>query len=249
MVRGLLFAVYCGMMYGMTDEMTMEERVALGKALISTKHPELYTYLSRRARAWRTDDSRVEDIISGTIERLLIENSTKPFDNARTLWGRATNICKEEIAQSFASRLPLSGVKFQAHRTATLALQAAQGDPKAAYHMQTGTSRVGRELLFAVAHGPSLYSPEYMQDLNPIDGDNPTELTSHDEDNIRLAITSLSEKEQTVVRNRMWLRMTNKQCAEEMHVSVESVRKTWATALKKLRPVLQASLSERYSDM
>jgi len=229
--------------------MTMEERIAFGKALISTKHPELYTYLARRARAWRTDDSRIEDIISGTIERLLIENTVKPFDNARTLWGRATNIAKEEIAQSFASRLPLSGVKFQAHRTATLALQAAGGDPKAAYHMQTGTSRVGRELLFAVAHGPSLYSPEYMQDLNPLDDENLSVLSSQDEDNIRIAIASLSEKEQTVVRNRMWLRMTNKQCAEEMQVSVENVRKTWASALKKLRPVLQTSLSDKYSDM
>lgn len=236
------------MMYGMTEEMTMEERVTFGKALISTKYAELYSYLSRRARAWRTDDSRVDDIIHSTLERLLIENNTKPFDNARTLWGRATNLAKEEIAQSFASRLPLSGVKHQAHRTATLALQAAQGDPKAAYHLQTGTSRVGRELLFAVAYGPSLYSPEYIQDLNPLDADNPTELTSHDEDNIRLAIASLNDKEQMVVRNRMWLRMTNKQCAEEMRVSVETVRRTWATALKKLRPVLQASLSSKYSD-
>lgn len=217
--------------------------------IIEEKFEELQKYLYNKCYAWRADYSRFDDIVQSTVERLLIENETKAFEDSRTLWGRATNIVKEEIAQTFADRLPVSGVKHQAHWTATKALQGADGDPKAAYHAQTGTSRVGRELIFAVAHGPSLYSPEYLQDLDPEEREDKSSLTSQDEDNIRVAIAELSEIEQKVVHLRMWLRLTNKQAAEELGLSTDRVRKVWQGAVRKLRPTLMVSLEHRgYAD-
>lgn len=214
--------------------------------LIEEKFVELKAHVLRQARSWRTDESRYDDIVQSTMERLLIENAKREFMDARVLWGRATNIARECIAQSFADRLPVSGVRHQAHWTATKALQAHSGDPRAAYAGQVGTSRVGRELMFAVAHGPSLYSPEYLSDLEPIEGERNTSLSTYDEDNIRVAISELDDKEQQVVRLRMWMRMTNAQAAEEMGLSAESVRKIWSRSMRKLKPVLETSLSARY---
>lgn len=213
--------------------------------LLEEKYDELQKYIRSRAFAWRADASRMDDIVQSTMVRLFEENSKREFEDARTLWGRATNIAKEEIAQTFADRLPVSGVKFQAHWTATKALQAADGDPKAAYHAQTGTSRVGRELIFAVAHGPSLYSPEYLQDLDHEEREDTSSLTSQDEDNIRVAISELTEQEQKVVHLRMWLRLTNAQTAEELGLSTDRVRKIWQGAVRKLRPILTVSLEHR----
>lgn len=214
-------------------------------SLFEDKFAELEKYIKSKAYSWRADPSRLDDIVQSTTLRLLEENKKNEFADARTLWGRATNIVKEEIAQTFADRLPVSGVKFQAHWTATKALQAAGGDPRAAYHAQTGTSRVGRELIFAVAHGPSLYSPEYLQDLDPEEREEKSSLTSQDEDNIRVAISELSEVEQKVVHLRMWLRLTNKQAAEELGLSTDRVRKIWQGAVRKLRPTLSVSLEHR----
>ena len=216
-----------------------------GTALLAAKHEELDKYLRSRAYAWRADASRMDDIVHSTFVRLLLENEKREFPSARELWGRATNIVKEEIAQTFADRLPVSGVKFQAHYTATKALQSANGDPRAAYHAQTGTSRVGRELIFAVAHGPSLYSPEYLQDLDHEEREDTSSLTSQDEDNIRVAISELTEQEQKVVHMRMWLRLTNAQTAEELGLSTDRVRKIWQGAVRKLRPILSVSLEHR----
>lgn len=216
--------------------------------LIEQKFDELKAHILRQARSWRTDESRYDDIVQSTFERLLIENAKREFVDARVLWGRATNIARECIAQSFADRLPVSGVKHQAHWTATKALAAHGGDPRAAYAGQQGTSRVGRELMFAVAHGPSLYSPEYLADIDPEDVEHETHLSTHDEDNIRVAIASLTEREQQVVRLRMWMRYTNAQAAEELGIGIEAVRKAWSRAQKTLKPILQASLGARYKD-
>lgn len=213
--------------------------------LLEEKYDELQKYIRSKAFAWRADASRMDDIVQSTMVRLFEENVKKEFEDARTLWGRATNIAKEEIAQTFADRLPVSGVKFQAHWTATKALQAAGGDPRAAYHAQTGTSRVGRELIFAVAHGPSLYSPEYLQDLDAEEREDTSSLTSQDEDNVRVAISELSEQEQKVVHLRMWLRLTNAQTAAELGLSTDRVRKIWQGAVRKLRPTLSVSLEHR----
>lgn len=221
-----------------------------GKALIERKHKELTNFLRGRAYGWRADPSRIDDIVSSTMMRLLVENETKkPFSDARMLWGRATNLVKEEIAQTFADRLPLSGVKFQAHRTATLALQRAGGDPRSAYGLQTGTSRVGRELLYAVAYGPSLFSPEYLQDVDmmmPGDEASLSELTLQEEDSIRAAMASLDWFEKQVVHLRMWMQLSNAQAAEELHVNSEKVRKTWSKAIKKLKPLLEVALSDKF---
>lgn len=214
-------------------------------SLFEDKFEELEKYIKSKAYSWRADPSRMDDIVQSTTLRLLEENVRSEFADARTLWGRATNIVKEEIAQTFADRLPVSGVKFQAHWTATKALQAADGDPKAAYHTQTGTSRVGRELIFAVAHGPSLYSPEYLQDLDTQEREDVSSLTSQDEDNVRVAISELTEQEQKVVHMRMWLRLTNAQTAEELGLSTDRVRKIWQGAVRKLRPILSVSLEHR----
>lgn len=214
-------------------------------SLIEEKFEELSKYISGKAYGWRADESRREDIIQSTMLRLLEEDSRKEFTDARILWGRATNIAKEEIAQTFADRLPVSGVKFQAHWTATKALQAANGDPRAAYSMQTGTSRVGRELIYAVAHGPSLYSPEYLSDLDPEGREETTTITSQDEDNIRVAISELSTQEQKIVHMRMWLRMSNAEVASELELSTDRVRKVWQGAVRKLRPILSISLEHR----
>lgn len=214
----------------------------MGMSLIEEKYEELVKYLHGKCYSWRADFSRYDDIVSSTVARLLQEDKEKPFENARQLWGRATNIVKEEIAQTFADRLPVSGVKFQAHWTATKALQAAGGDPRAAYGMQTGTSRVGRELIFAVAHGPSLYSPEYLSDINLPDELPTSSLTQQDEDNVRVAMYELTEQERQVVHLRMWMRLTNAQVGEEMGLSAERVRKIWQGAIKKMRPILEVSL-------
>ncbi len=215
-------------------------------SLIEEKYDELVKYLQSKCYGWRADFSRFDDIVSSTIARLIEEDNSKAFDNARQLWGRATNVVKEEIAQTFADRLPVSGVKHQAHWTATKALQAAGGDPRAAYGMQTGTSRVGRELIFAVAHGPSLYSPEYLGDIDLVDETPVSSLSQQDEDNVRVAMYELTEQERQVVHLRMWMRLTNAQVGQEMGLSAERVRKIWQGAIKKMRPVLEASLGSRF---
>jgi RNA polymerase sigma factor (sigma-70 family) len=217
-------------------------------SILEEKYDELTRYLMNKCYAWRADHSRYEDIVHSTMARLLEEEKRKgEFKDARTLWGRATNLVKEEIAQTFADRLPVSGVKFQAHYTATKALQAAGGDPRAAYGMQTGTSRVGRELIYAVSHGPSLYSPEYLADLDPEARPDVSSLTETDEDNIRVAMFDLTEQERQVVHLRMWMRMTNAQVGEEMGLSAERVRKIWQKALKTLKPLLTQSMT-RFED-
>ncbi len=215
-------------------------------SLIEEKYEELVKYLQSKCYAWRADYSRYDDIVQNVMARLLVEDGKKPFTNARQLWGRATNIVKEEIAQTFADRLPVSGVKFQAHWTATKALQAAGGDPRAAYGMQQGTSRVGRELIYAVAHGPSLYSPEYLGDIDLTDEQPTSSLSQQDEDNIRVAMYDLTEQERQVVHLRMWMRLTNAQVGEELGLSAERVRKIWQGALKKMKPILEISLGGRY---
>lgn len=220
------------------------EKVKMGLNIIAEKYEELDKYLRSRCYAWRADYSRYDDIVHGTMARLIEENKTKkPFEDARSLWGRATNLVKEEIAQSFADRLPVSSVKHQAHYTATKALAAANGDPRAAYSMQTGTSRVGRELIYAVSHGPSLYSPEYLQDLNPVSDVHLSSISQQDEDNVRVAMFELTEKERQVVQLRMWMRLTNAQVGEELGLSAETVRKIWQQSVKKMKPLLQQSLS------
>jgi RNA polymerase sigma factor (sigma-70 family) len=219
----------------------------IGMSLIEEKYEELTKYLMSKCFSWRADYSRYDDIVQNTVARLLEEDKKKPFENARQLWGRATNVVKEEIAQTFADRLPVSGVKFQAHWTATKALQAAGGDPRAAYAMQTGTSRVGRELIYAVSHGPSLYSPEYLADLDPEKREDTSSLSMQDEDNIRVAMFDLTEQERHVVHLRMWMRMTNAQVGEEMGLSAERVRKIWQKALKTMKPLLEKSLGGRYA--
>lgn len=217
-------------------------------SLIDEKYEELVKYLASKCYAWRADFSRFDDITQNTLARLIEEDNREPFTSARQLWGRATNIVKEEIAQTFADRLPVSGVKFQAHWTATKALQAANGDPRAAYAMQTGTSRVGRELIYAVAHGPSLYSPEILQDLDFEEREEQSSVTSQDEDNIRVAMYELTEQERKVVQLRMWMRLTNAQVAAELGLSNDRVRKLWQQALRKLKPILEKSLSARYTE-
>lgn len=226
----------------------MDSDTALAIQLIEEKLPELDKYLRSKCFSWRADYSRFDDIVNSTLARLIEEAATRPMLTARDLWGRATNIVKEEIAQTFADRLPLSSVKFQAHYTATKALQSAGGDPRAAYSMQTGTSRVGRELIYAVAHGPSLYSPEILQDLQYEKPDDVSSVSSQDEDNIRVAMYELTEQERQVVHLRMWMRLTNAQVAEELGLSNDRVRKLWQQALRKLRPILEKSLGARYTD-
>lgn len=216
-------------------------------SLIEEKYDELTRYLENKCYGWRADYSRYDDIVQETVARLIAEDQRQSFTSARQLWGRATNVVKEVIAQTFADRLPVSGVKFQAHWTATKALQAANGDPRAAYNMQTGTSRVGRELIYAVAHGPSLYSPEYLQDLDAEEREDKSSLSTQAEDNVRVALYELSEIERRVVQLRMWMRMTNAQAAEELELSPDRVRKVWKEALKKLKPVLEQSLGGRYA--
>lgn len=222
------------------------DKIREGRLLIEGKYAELTKYLMSKCYSWRADYSRYDDIVHSTMVRLLVENDKRPFKDARALWGRATNLVKEEIAQTFADRLPVSSVKFQAHYTATKALQAAGGDPRAAYAMQTGTSRVGRELIYAVSHGPSLYSPEYLADLDPEKREDVSSLTLQDEDNIRVAMFDLTEQERQVVHLRMWMRMTNAQVGEELGLSAERVRKVWQKALKTMKPLLEKSMGGRY---
>lgn len=219
-------------------------------SIIAEKYEELDKYLRSKCYAWRADASRIDDIVQQTVLQLLEEEEKKgEFENARALWGRATNVVKEVIAQSFADRLPVSGVKHQAHRTAMNALQAAGGDPRGAYAIQAelSTSRVGRELIYAVASGPSLYSPEYLSEIDITERDEASSITQQDEDNIRVAMYELTEKERQIVNMRMWMRLTNAQVAEELGMNAEHVRKTFVKAVNKLRVVLKQSLSERYT--
>lgn len=214
--------------------------------LIESKFDELSNYIRSLARRWQADDSRLDDIIQNTIVRLLEENSRSEFENARVLWARTTNIAREEIAKTFAERLPVSGVGFQAHWTATKALQRTGGDPNAAYASQEGSSRVGRELMFVVSKGASLFSPDYLAEMTTKNIGATSSISEQDEDNIRVALSSLTEDEAHVLRMRVWLMMRNADVAQELGITRSEVDTTYRRALSKLRPVLRKSI-ERFA--
>jgi len=214
--------------------------------LIVEKYEELTRYVQSLARKWQADDSRVEDIAQSTLMRLVEENEANEFVEARYLWARATNIAREEIAKTFAQALPMSGVGFQAHWTATKALQRAGGDAMKAYAEQEGSSRVSRELMFLVSNGSSMRTPEYLSETpSRAINERTSNLSTHDEDNIRVALSSLSPVESNVVRMKLWQNMTYPAIAEELEMTSDAVKKTYRRALTKLKPLLRATF-ERF---
>src|SRR5690606_21832981 len=127
--------------------------------ILESKHDELTAYVRRLARRWNVSNDRLDDVVQDTMLRLVQEHSDNPFKDAKTLWGRATNIAKESIAALFASSLPLSGVGFQAHNAARRYLAQHDNDPYKAYANQNRSDKVSRELLQIVAGGSGLYDP------------------------------------------------------------------------------------------
>lgn len=222
----------------------------MNESLIALKYEELTRYISARARRWQASESRLDDIVHNVMVRLLEENAEKEFTSAKALWGRAANITSEETAKTFADSLPLSGVGFQAHWTARKALMRADGDPHKAYYTQEGSSRVGRELLYLVAQGNALTDPTVLQSAETsslsYEGDD-SALSQIDEDNIRVAVSSLSDIEQQIVRMRLWMQMRNSDVAKELGMSTKEVKRTYERSLKRLRTILSKSIT-RFND-
>lgn len=214
--------------------------------LIEEKYEELKRYVLSLARRWQVDEFKLDDVVQSVFTRLIEEGRAKPFSDARSLWARATNVSREEMAKIFAAGLAVSGVSFQAHWTATKALQRAQGDPARAYESQEGSSRVGRELMFIVKQGGAQVAPEKLSeyDASPINRID-SSLSVQDEDNIRVAISSLLPVEQQVLRLKVWEKKTHPQISTTLGISPSTVRKTYRNAIAKLKPLLSNSM-ERF---
>lgn len=206
-------------------------------SLIENKIEELLPYLRSVAYRRNVPVVFVEDIVQSTIARLLEE------DNAETsfeLWGKATNVLREEAAKGAASSLPLSGVGFQAHHYARKYLAQNDFDPQKAYYNQTESPRVSMSLLQLVAGGSA-----------SVDSINTAYLkTSRDEsqregdDRVHTMLQTLPEQMRQVVEMRIGVyshELTMKEIAAELGISSPDARKLWNDAKAELRCSIDVS--------
>lgn len=205
--------------------------------LFESKYDELVSYLS--TIAYRADiyPEHREDVVHNAILRLIDEHQIKPFDSARSLWGRATNVMRDECGRYFASMLPVSGVGRQAHYYARKYLSQNNWNPEAAYQNQTETPKVGLELLRIVAGGTGQTDPgalsEYVQGPESF-----TEgLSELVELRVRDAISSLSDPQREVVTRHIGLSgdaRSLSRIAEELGYTLSQVKAFWRSAKRAL---------------
>lgn len=205
--------------------------------LFESKYDELVSYLS--TIAYRADiyPEHREDVVHNAILRLIDEHQIKPFDSARSLWGRATNVMRDECGRYFASMLPVSGVGRQAHYYARKYLSQNNWNPEAAYQNQTETPKVGLELLRIVAGGTGQTDPgamsEYVQGPESL-----TEgLSERVELRVREAVSSLSDPQREVVMRHIGLSgdaRSLSRIAEELGYTLSQVKAFWRSAKRAL---------------
>ncbi len=145
----------------------------------------------------------------------------------------------------FADSMTHSGVKHQAHHAARRALEFADGDPKLAYETQKlySSARVGKPLMYLVANqSNTVRDPQQISNLAQAPEDHISHLSETDEDNIRVAISGLSEIEQSVVRMKIWGLMQNVDIARELQIERQKVARIYDGALRKLKVLLSKAL-------
>lgn len=202
--------------------------------LIEEKHTELMAYINHLCVRWSVDKVKTQDVQQEVMFRLLVEDGEEAFRDARKLWGRATNVARECIADTFAASLPLSGVSRQAHNAARRYLQDNDNDPNKAYVNQNNTDRVSRELLRLVASwGLIAAGAGDFQKSEPFEG-----LTEQDEASIMTAVNGLPDVEREVVRLYVWGdddgRLTLRQVSTKLGFSMSKTKSAWSRARRRL---------------
>lgn len=214
--------------------------------MIEEKYGELVSYLRTLAIRSFVYEEHQADIIHSAIERLLTEEAAKPFESPRALWGRATNVMKEEITKYFAASLPVSGVGRQAHHYARKYLAANGFDPYRAYSNQTETPRVGLDLLKIVAGGTGQTDPTTLSSLSEAPSAAESSLSEGTEDRIRTAVRALPYAQRRVVEMHMGLDegpMPLSQVAAELGIEPSKAKSLWRSAKSALRARLNDVLT------
>lgn len=209
--------------------------------LISSKYEELVSYLSTIAYKADIYPEHREDVIHSVIVQLLEEDQSSPFSDARTLWGRATNLMKDECGRYFASMLPVSGVGRQAHYYARKYLSQNEWDPQQAYHNQTETPKVGLELLRIVAGGTGQTDPHAMNEYVRPPESAAEGLSEELEARVRESVSSLSETQREVVTRHVGLDQAPEplsRIAADMNLSLSQVKAFWRSAKRTLSALL-----------
>lgn len=206
--------------------------------MIAEKYDELVSYLS--SLAYRSDiyPEYREDVIHNVIARLLEEDAVKPFPTARLLWGRATNLMRDETGKHFADSLPVSGVGRQAHYYARKYLLQNGGNPELAYHNQTETPKVGRDLLRIVANGTGQTDPAQLAELDLAGAESLSGGLSEDrEARVREAVSNLSWPHSDVVRLHLGMDGDPKplnEVATLLGLTLSQVKSLWRSAKRLL---------------
>lgn len=207
--------------------------------LLATKFKELSSYLSSLSYRSGVYPEHREDISQTVIMLLLEEDNVKPFLTARDLFGRATNLARNEIGRYFANSLPVSGVGRQAHHYARKYLAQNDFNPDLAYANQTETPQVSLALLRIVSGGTGQTDPELLTDLPnaplpPVQ----SSLTAEVENRIRGALRALSDPQFTVVYLHLGFEgspMTLREVSEALEVEEDAVRMLWRGAKRSMK--------------
>lgn len=210
--------------------------------MLAEKYEELFTYLRSLAVRARVYPERQEDVIHNAIARLLDEHARSPFPSARELWGRATNVMREEIATSFADSMPVSGVSRQAHHYARKYLSQNEQDPHRAYVNQNETPRVSLDLLRVVAGGTGQTDPATLSNLSVFAADEPeSSLSTRRSSAVWEAVRALPEDQRRVVEEHMGLLGGPKsliQVSEDLGIPAQTVKSLWRKAKRQLKDAL-----------
>jgi len=209
--------------------------------VIEEKLAELKKYLRGIAFRSQVFENQRDDVVHSTLVRLVEEDSAKPFFTPKELFGRATNVMREEIAKSFAASLPLSGVGFQAHYYARKYLSQNNQDPHAAYANQNETTKVGLDLLKLVAGGTGQTDPEDLERLELADTGVVSSLSHEKEDRVREAVRGLPDEARAVVEKYLGFNggpMPLTQVADDLGLTTVKTKALWSEAKSLLRETL-----------
>jgi DNA-directed RNA polymerase specialized sigma24 family protein len=205
--------------------------------LIDDKIGELTDYIPRLCANWDVYRQSYGDIVNSVLVRLYEENAQHAFTEAKALFGRCTNITREEIAKLYAEALLVSGVSFQAHQAARRRLKLYDGDIEAAYADKTITPRISRELLAFVAHSASYVDVQTLTEAPPTYIEDSDVGRSQRDDSIRAAIHSLPPDQAAVVRAYFYSEggtLSLSGVARELGKTDNQVRGLWKNAKKNL---------------
>jgi hypothetical protein len=213
--------------------------------VIEDKWVELNRYLRSLAYRSRITETRQEDIIQSTIEILFREEQVHPFDSPRSLWGRATNVFREQKNKFFAEALPLSGVGSVSYRFARQYLANNDGNPFGAYENQTSTTKVGRDILHLVAGGTGQTDPLALSLASSPAGPAPSDPQKIDL--VRDALRSLNPDQLTVVNLHCGFTrgpMPLSEIALEQGWTNSKTKSLWSSAKRVLGATLASSLPQ-----